>query len=71
MRKTANYRVIRLSRFCTDPEVAEIKMRKAIGWGVQLQRRMVRKIKDIPKLNIWQILSVLMIFCDSILYQGS
>ena len=45
MRKTANYRVIRLSRFCTDPEVAEIKMRKAIGWGVQLQRRMVRKIK--------------------------
>ena len=45
MRKTANYRVMRLSRLCTDPEVAEIKMRKAIGWGLQLQRRVVRKIK--------------------------
>ena len=31
MRKTANYRVVRLSTFCTDPAVAEIKMRKAIG----------------------------------------
>ena len=45
MRKTANYRVIGLSRFCTDPEVAEIKMRKAMGWGLQLQSRVVRKIK--------------------------
>ena len=45
MRKTANYQVIGLSRLCTDPEAAEIKMRKAIGWGVQLQRRVVRKIK--------------------------
>ena len=30
MRKTANYRVVRLSTFCTDPEEAERKMRKAI-----------------------------------------
>ena len=45
MRKTANYRVVRLSTFCTDPEEAERKMRKAIGWGVQLQRRVVRRNK--------------------------
>ena len=45
MRKTANFRVVQLSTFCTDPEVAEIKMRKAMGWGLQLQRRVVRKIK--------------------------
>ena len=45
MRKTASYRVTGLSRYCTDPEEAEKKMRKAIGWGIQLQRRIVRKIK--------------------------
>ena len=45
MRKTANYRVVRLSTFCTDPAVAEIKIRKAMGWGLQLQRRVVRKNK--------------------------
>ena len=45
MRKTASYRVTGLSRYCTDPEEAEQKMRKATGWGIQLQRRMVRKIK--------------------------
>ena len=45
MRKTANYRVVRLSSFCTDPEVAERVIRKAMGWGLQLQQRTVRKMK--------------------------
>ena len=45
MRKTASYRVTGLSRYCTDPEEAEKKMRKAIYWGIQLQRRIARKIK--------------------------
>ena len=45
MRKTASYRVLRLSGFCTDPEEADKKIREAIGWGVQLQKRTVRMIK--------------------------
>ena len=45
MRKTASHQVFGLSRCCTDPEEAEKKIRKAIGWGVQLQKRMVRRIK--------------------------
>ena len=45
MRKTASHRVFGLSGYCTDPTEAEKKMRKAIGWGVQLQKRMVRRIK--------------------------
>ena len=45
MRKTANYKVCGLSTYCTDPAEAEQKMRKAIGWGVQLQKRVVRRIK--------------------------
>ena len=45
MRKTASYRVLRLSGFCTDPEEADKKMREAIGWGIQLQKRTVRRIK--------------------------
>ena len=45
MRKTASYRVSRLSRFCTDPEEADKKIREAIGWGLQLQKRTVRMIK--------------------------
>ena len=45
MRKTASFRVLRLSGYCTDPQEAEKQMRKAIGWGLQLQKRMVRKIK--------------------------
>ena len=36
---------MRLSSFCTDPEEAERVMRKAIGWGLQLQRRTVRMMK--------------------------
>ena len=33
MRKTASHQVFGLSRCCTDPEEAEKKIRKAIGWG--------------------------------------
>ena len=45
MRKTASYRVSRLSTFCTDPAEAESKMREAIGWGLELTKRRVRMIK--------------------------
>ena len=45
MRKTASHRVFGLSGYCTDPTEADKKMRKAIGWGVQLQKRIVRRIK--------------------------
>ena len=34
-----------LSRICTDPPEAEIKMKRAINWGIQLSRRTVRMIK--------------------------
>ena len=45
MRKTASYRVLRISGFCTDPQEADKMIREAIGWGIQLQKRMVRMIK--------------------------
>ena len=45
MRKTASHQVFGLSRCCTDPEEADKKIREAIGWGIQLQKRTVRMIK--------------------------
>ena len=45
MRQTASIRVGELAQLCTDPEVAESLMRKAINWGVQVNRRTVRMIK--------------------------
>ena len=45
MRQTASIRVRGLARLCTDPEVAESQMRKAINWGIQINKRTVRMIK--------------------------
>ena len=45
MRQTASFRVRGLARLCTDPEVAESQMRKAINWGIQINKRTVRMIK--------------------------
>ena len=45
MRQTASIRVGELARLCTDPEVAERLIRKAINWGVQVNKRTVRMIK--------------------------
>ena len=45
MRRTASIRVGELAQHCTDPEVAERQMRKAISWGIQVNKRTVRMIK--------------------------
>ena len=45
MRQTASVRVGELAQLCTDPEVAERLMRKAINWGIQVNKRTVRMIK--------------------------
>ena len=45
MRRTASDRVGVLARLCTDPQEAEHRMREAIKWGLQVNKRTVRMIK--------------------------
>ena len=45
MRRTASDRVRELAGFCTDPQEAEHRMREAIKWGLEQNKRTIRMIK--------------------------